>query len=82
MENKAMTMTEAIIKNGRVVDGSRYPVVIYEIHTSEYQDAVAVKLVPRTEYAVVDHAWLGGPQVLVMPETLAEAREYVKGKGL
>ena len=77
MENE---LTNLIVSNGKVADGSHYPVVVYEVHTSLIQSAVPhIKLMARTEWAVVDHACRGG-SVIAQCESLRDALDVVEGR--
>jgi len=77
MENE---LTKLIVAKGTVADGSHYPVVVYEIHTSLIQPAVPhIKLMARTEWAVVDHAFRGG-SVIAQCESMQDALDVVVGR--
>ena len=77
MENE---LTDLIVRKGKVADGSHYPVVVYKIHTSLIQPAVPhIKLMARTEWAVVDHAFRGG-SVIALCENLQDALDVVVGR--
>ena len=73
-------LTNLIVSKGKVADGSHYPVVVYEIHTSLIQPVVPhIKLMARIEWAVVDHAFHSG-SVIAQCESLQDALDVVVGR--
>lgn len=79
-----MTLTQAILENGKVVDGSRYPQVIYEVDSAALQPHVAVTLRAGLTYEIVNHAYRPGradaAQNTASCQTLRDALEVLEGR--